>query len=82
MQDKEAKKALSAKNWRAIAVTALCLLAAVAVLYALGVGWKQEPAKQAPAATQAAQNRSRKKRNPPPPRCCPIGPPNPARGRS
>ena len=64
MQDKEAKKALSAKNWRAIAVTALCLLAAVAVLYALGVGWKQEPANQAPAATQAAQEQVTEEKKP------------------
>ncbi len=64
MQDKEAKKTLSAKNWRAIAVTALCLLAAIAVLYALGVGWKQEPAKQAPAATQAAQEQVTEEKKP------------------
>jgi FMN phosphatase YigB (HAD superfamily) len=36
------------KTWRGVAVTAICLLLAVSILYALGVGWKQagEPAEE------------------------------------
>ena len=57
-ENKEEKKQSPAANkWRAVAVAALCLLVAVAVLYALGVGWKQDGTKAAtasPAAVTAA----------------------------
>lgn len=36
------------KTWRGIAVTAICLLLIVSILYALGVGWKQSDAATEP----------------------------------
>ena len=55
--NEEKKQSLTSNKWRAVAVAALCLLIAVAVLYALGVGWKQDGTKEAavsPAAVTAA----------------------------
>ena len=42
------KKEKQMKTWRGVALTAICLLLAVSILYALGVGWKQagEPAEE------------------------------------
>ncbi len=40
--------------WRTVAIAALCLLLVVSVLYALGVGWRQEAPAQ-PEATAAPQ---------------------------
>ena len=38
------------KRWRGLAVTAICLLLVVSILYALGVGWKQSAAATEPLA--------------------------------
>ena len=38
------------KTWKSVAITAICLLLIVSLLYSLGVGWKQSPAvSEAPA---------------------------------
>ena len=41
------------KTWRGVAVTAICLLLVVSILYALGVGWKQSAAAPEPLAGNA-----------------------------
>jgi len=38
------------KTWKGLAVTAICLLLVVSILYALGVGWKQSAAATEPLA--------------------------------
>ena len=38
------------KTWKGLAVTAICLLLVVSILYALGVGWKQNAAATDPLA--------------------------------
>jgi len=38
------------KTWRGLAVTAICLLLVVSILYALGVGWKKSAAAAEPLA--------------------------------
>ena len=38
------------KTWRSIAITAICLLLVVSILYGLGVGWKKNPAVSEPLA--------------------------------
>lgn len=38
------------KTWKGLAVTAICLLLVVSILYALGVGWKQSAAAAEPLA--------------------------------
>lgn len=35
------EKGTQVKTWRGIAITAICLLLVVSILYALGVGWKK-----------------------------------------
>ena len=47
------KEETQVKTWRGAAVTAICLLLVVSILYALGVGWKKA---DAPAAVSAAEN--------------------------
>ena len=54
----------SARTWRIIAIVALCLLAAVSVLYALGIGWKHTDtttsvAAQAPLSLWTADARAK-----------------------
>ncbi|MBQ2062612.1 MAG: DUF3089 domain-containing protein [Oscillospiraceae bacterium] len=44
------KLSKSLKTWRGVAITAICLLLIVSILYALGVGWKK------PASAPAAGN--------------------------
>lgn len=38
------------KTWRGLAVTVICLLLVVSILYALGVGWKQSAVATEPLA--------------------------------
>ena len=38
------------KTWKGLAITAICLLLVVSILYALGVGWKQSAAATEPLA--------------------------------
>ena len=54
----------SARTWRIIAIVALCLLVAVSVLYALGIGWKHTDtttsvAAQAPLSLWTADARAK-----------------------
>ena len=43
------------KTWRGVAVAAICLLLAVSILYALGVGWKKVEHEPKPAEEPAAE---------------------------
>jgi len=38
------------RTWKSVAITAICLLLIVSLLYGLGVGWKQSPAVSDPPA--------------------------------